>query len=60
MQVIERYNKTNTSQKMIHFINFPFSDPDGVIITLKVGETGIGPGVWQMKYVVYQLDLFKK
>jgi hypothetical protein len=43
----------------IKIIHFPFSEHDGVIMTLKVSEPERGPGLWKMNNTVIQTDLFK-
>jgi hypothetical protein len=52
-------SELNFALQKIKFIHFPFSDHDGVIMTLKVGEPERGPGLLKMNYTVIQTYLFK-
>ena len=52
-------SELNFASQKIKVIHFPFSDHDGVIMTLKVSEPERGPGLWKMNYTVIQPDLFK-
>ena len=52
-------SELNFASQKIKIIHFPFSDHDGVIMTLKVSEPERGPGIWKMNYTVIKSDLFK-
>ena len=47
-------SELNFASQKIKIIPFPFSDHDGVIMTLKVSEPERGPGLWKMNYTLFK------
>ena len=47
-------SELNFASQKIKIIHFPFSDHDGVIMTLKVSEPERGPGLWKMNYTLFK------